>query len=236
MGSMRWDEERREKSAGIGGILFAALLMASLFTGAEEPRSDASGVEWLDYFQTDTDLQVLASMMIAAAAAMLLWFAASLRSFLWRIEGGPGRLATLGFGAAVVASVSLCTVIVIGSSVGAASELFSAYEIDLQAGLLVTAVANGFFAPTAIASAVIMGIPSVIALRTGFLARPVAIASLVAAALVALSPLVFFTYLLFPIWTLIAGIYLWQWSPEGAEDVTLDLTDAPQRREPVPHG
>jgi hypothetical protein len=93
---------RRERIAASLGIIFVLLQIAagSMLGGA--PALDAPSAEIQSYLVDDGVNVLAAATMVALAAFFGLWFLGSLRTFLERAEGAPGRLSKVAFGAGLV--------------------------------------------------------------------------------------------------------------------------------------
>ncbi len=98
---------------------------------------------------------------------LLLWFFGSLRSFLARAEGTPGRLLSVAFGGGLVA-------IAIGS-LGAVANIAPALQVAEQGEEAIVrafhTLANTAFAVFFLPIAVLIGATSIVALRTNSLTK-----------------------------------------------------------------
>lgn len=86
-------ERRSERYAAASGFAIVVL-------GAAATVFERAPVTAADFAANRTAL-VTQSMLFLAGAAVSLWFLGSLRVYLLRAEGGPGRVSTLAFGAGV---------------------------------------------------------------------------------------------------------------------------------------
>ncbi len=88
-------------AAGLG-VVFVVLQVGAGAMLAGAPALDAPSPEIQSYL-VDDGVNVLATATMAALAAFFgLWFLGSLRTFLERAEGAPGRLSKVVFGAGLV--------------------------------------------------------------------------------------------------------------------------------------
>jgi Domain of unknown function (DUF4386) len=93
----RWTVERL---AAATGILFVALLLASLFvTGEQPPNLQATNAEILTFFGENHRALLISVILGGLALVAFLWFLGSVAATLRR--GGEPRLATVAFGAGV---------------------------------------------------------------------------------------------------------------------------------------
>jgi hypothetical protein len=82
--------ERWGAASGLGVVVLAAA--ATAFERAPVTAAD---------FAANRTALVTQSMLFLAGAAASLWFIGSLRTYLMRAEGGPGRVSTVAFGAGI---------------------------------------------------------------------------------------------------------------------------------------
>lgn len=96
-GTRRWER----LAAGLG-ILFVVLQVAAGTMLAGAPALDAPSPQ-IQRYLVDDGVNVLVAATLATLAAFFgLWFLGSLRTFLERAEGAPGRLSKVAFGAGLV--------------------------------------------------------------------------------------------------------------------------------------
>jgi hypothetical protein len=92
--------ERMGAATGVGFALFAVIAYA---IPDQPPTVEASITEKVAYFATQRTELLWQTFLFGMAAAMLLWFAGSVRHALWKAEGDTGRLANVAFGGAIAA-------------------------------------------------------------------------------------------------------------------------------------
>ncbi len=80
---------------------FAALVLSGAALAFERggPPVGAGDLEIARFFTANRDALVTQSLLFITGSAALLWWFGSLRAFLLRVEGAPGRLSALAFGA-----------------------------------------------------------------------------------------------------------------------------------------
>jgi hypothetical protein len=96
-----------ERFAPLTGVLFFVVVIASVVVGGEPPDYDKPALELVDFYKDDETAQIISAVLGAYAAALLVWFGASVRDAIARVEPGPSRLASISFGGAVIAATGL---------------------------------------------------------------------------------------------------------------------------------
>ena len=195
--------DRWQRWSPASGILFVVLfLVASAVVGTTGDTPE----EVRDYYAANEGSAVSGFFLLVASSLALLWFVATVRSRMARVEAEPRSVTALGYGAGVAASA----LIVAGSAVfvapvdlardggrldpGAADALDSAAFLLVAAGVM---VASLFVLAT-----------SLVALRTRALPRWLAFVGLVVAPITFFAPL-FFPVLLFLAWVaVLSGVLL----------------------------
>jgi hypothetical protein len=102
------DTRRWERIAAGLGIIFVVLQVAAGAMLGGAPALDAPPPEIQSYLVDNGANVLVAATMAALAAFFGLWFLGSLRTFLERAEGAPGRLSKVAFGAGLV-TVTMAT-------------------------------------------------------------------------------------------------------------------------------
>jgi hypothetical protein len=175
---------RWERFAAICGVLFVVLAVAGFaLVDAGLPSSDAPREEVVEYFEeSGTELKrELGANLAAAGAFFLLVFVGRLRSALREAEGAGGTFASVAFGGGVAMASLLLVGGLVDAGVASADGFFGSYEVDADTAILLMSVSwwvSGFLL---LAGGVMVGATSVVALKTGFLPRWLAIAGLVLA-------------------------------------------------------
>ena len=99
------DEHRYAKYGAATGIVFVIFLIVGfLIVFPQPPDTDASATEWANYFTDHQDAVRAALTIVGVGTFFFLWFLGSLRSALTSAEGGTGRLASIAYGAGLVAA------------------------------------------------------------------------------------------------------------------------------------
>ncbi|MDP8955338.1 MAG: hypothetical protein M3N24_00015 [Actinomycetota bacterium] len=216
---------RWERYGAASGIAFAILAVATvLLVPQSPPAADDSLRRIQAYFGEHRDGLLVAGYLTGLAIAFALWFTGSLRSHLMRAEGGTGRIASIAFGAGLVAG----TVALIGTAVTSALA-FSVAQSTVPGSQAVTRAMFDFgnmaFSLAWFPIAVLVGATAIASSRTGALpgwhariSSVLSIAFLVAASstfvqsgmLAAGGSYGYVMFLLFVAWILITSILLVQ--------------------------
>lgn len=200
---------RGERLAGLGGIAFGVILLLWLFQLLNTvPADDGSTEEWLAFMTEDPGVWVAYAVLVGVGLMAFLWCLASLRSILVRAEGGSGRLSALVFGAGILTVGLLAVSLAFIGATPIAAEFLAAFEADPQMGLLLIGAAGIVFPYAAMAGGVVAAAASVLMLRTNTFPKWFAWASLVSGVAIFAAAIVDFTFLLLPVWTIVAGVLI----------------------------
>jgi len=211
----RW--ERLAPLTGAASIVlyFVGFGLIGEVSGSATPSAD----EVVELLEDSPDLRVVGAYVSLLSVALLLWFAATLRSRLRHSEGDAGGLAALAFGGAVVAAAALAVgfssiaqgAMRASSSRGVDPEAATIYY-DLYRAMLSGAVPIGM--------AVFIGATGTAALRTATLPRRLAWASIIVG-IGCVSPLLFVFTFIALLWVLVVSIWLYvggRKEPRPADD------------------
>ena len=198
------------RSAGLAGIAFSVLFVASLLMASTRPSSGLDESAFLEWFQRQgLTLTEIASLYLAPFAGIaFLWFIGVIRSRIGSDEDQFFATVFLGSGLLFIAMYWAAAAVLASLVAG------NRYDVapPLSAGRLedVRAVAFSFlFVLAARAGAVFMIVTCTIARQTGIFPRPLVLAGY-AIALVMLLSLAFLQWivLLFPVWVCVASGYI----------------------------
>ena len=170
---------RTERLAPLSGVASIALLAVStILIDFYEYLPDPADIQ---AHLTDNDTRVLIGGYVGLlAAALLFWFASSLRSTLRAAEGGDGRVSNIAFGAMVGAAVLFVATFAVTIAAGARAGSTGGISADAATttyDLSATLTGSG----VALALGVAIGAFAVVAFRTRVMPRWVAWASAVIA-------------------------------------------------------
>ncbi|HEX6222122.1 MAG TPA: hypothetical protein VF115_13610 [Acidimicrobiia bacterium] len=200
---------RGERLAGLGGVAFGVILLLWLFQLLNSvPADDGSTQEWLAFMTEDPGVWVAYALLVGIGLMAFLWCLASLRSILARAEGGAGRLSTLVFGAGILMVGLLAVSLALIGATPIAAEFLAAFEADPHMGLLLIGAAGIVFPYAAMAGGVVAAAASVLILRTNTFPRWFGWVSLVSGVAIFAAAIVDFTFLLLPVWTIVAGVLI----------------------------
>lgn len=197
---------RTPRAAAIAGILFSALLIASLLLlRLSVPDDPLAAGGWL---KQELRRVKIAINLIPFAGIAFLWFIGVLRDRLGKKE--DQFFATVFFGSGLL---FLGMMFVAGASAGALILAYSAQpQSFLDSGTFVFARAFSFYAMRTYAfkmAAVFMITSSTLAIRTGFVARWIALLGYAAAAfLLAGSAYFSWAVFAFPLWVLLVSCHI----------------------------
>lgn len=108
--------------APLAGLLFVALVVASIIISGETPATDDPTAKVVAEWAKNDGEQIAAAFIGALAAIPFLWFLGSLRSTLRAAEGATGRLSTIAFGGGLIvvagAAINATLQFAIADSVG----------------------------------------------------------------------------------------------------------------------
>jgi hypothetical protein len=157
---------RLERFAPLTGAAFFVLALASFIVGGESPDVNDSTAKVVEFWKDNDVENVISALLGALAAFSLIWFGASLRSSILRIEGEPGRLGILAFAGTVCAGV--------GGAISSALQFTTADAADdLPAESIQTlnALYSDMFIPFTVGFAILLLAVGLASLRGGFLPR-----------------------------------------------------------------
>jgi hypothetical protein len=191
--------------APLAGLLFVALVAASIIIGGETPETDDATAKVVAEWARDDSEQIASAIISALAAIPFLWFLGSLRSTLRAGEGGTGRLSAIAYGAGIVvvagAAIDASLQFAVADSVGEVppnvtqtlSVLYSDFFLIFPVG----------FVPLFVASALVI-------LRTRVLPAWLGWTALVLGILGLAGPVGFFAFLVGLLWIAAASIIMFQ--------------------------
>ena len=194
----------------LAGILFAILFVVGfLFASSiDTSESDAKIISDVKDSGTQT-FTIVGAYLMAAAAVLLLCFAARLRTLLGEAEGGHETLAGLAFvGGGVCATLIMVGAFALAAVPAALVFGNSPDPTNADAARFIPQFGFGIVLVGAMFSAIVMMLStSIIALRTGVLPAWFGWLGIVASIVVLFSAF-FFPVIALPIWALVAGILL----------------------------
>ena len=193
-----------ERFAPLTGVLYFVLAIVAGAIAGEPPDADGTVAEHVEHW-TDKDSAMIASAIVSAfAAAALVWFAASVRDAVARVEPGPSRLASISFAGGVLVAAG----ITVNASIQfAAAE--SAGESSASVTHTLSVLYVYFFFPMASGTLLFLLAAGVAAIRHGAFDKRLAWLA-IAIAVLAVTPIGFFAFIAMTIWSAIAGVVLYR--------------------------
>ncbi len=191
--------------APLTGVLFVALAIAAFIIAGESPGTDDSPQKVLDYYLDNDSSQLWGGAFLAWSTVPLMFFLGVLRSTLLAAEGSIARLSAVAFGGGIVLIVGILSFAGFTFTLGDVAD----DGLSPQAAQALNALNSDFFFPVAVGTATLLLATGIASLGTGALPRWLAWAALVIG-IVALTPLGFFAFLAFMLWTVATSIVLWR--------------------------
>jgi hypothetical protein len=203
-------ERTAPRSAGLAGIVFSILFVASLLLLADRPPAGLDEGAFVDWFHAHglTMITISALYLSPFAGIAFLWFIGVLRSRIGKGEDQFFATVFLGSGLLFVAmywaAAAVLASLVAGNSYDAAPPLSATRLEDVR-----SVAFSYLFVMAARAAAVFMLVTCTIARRTGIFPRPLILAGYTIALAMLLS-LAFLQWivLLFPAWVCVASVYI----------------------------
>ena len=208
--AIRQLERRAPRSAGLAGILFSVLFVASLLLVSGRPPEGLDAGAFVAWYQANAMPQLtIAALYVAPFAGIaFLWFIGVIRARIGAREDQFFATVFLGSGLLFVAMYWAAAAVL--ASLAAGNRFDAAPPLDVGTLESVRSVAFSFlFVLAARAAAVFMFVTCTIAWRTAIFPRPLTLAGYLIA-LVMLLSLSFLQWivLLFPVWVGVASGYI----------------------------
>ena len=198
-----------ERLAPLTGVVFVALFIASFIVGGETPDVNDSVDTVVSYWRdNDTEAQFAAAMLMWGSV-FAIWFGASVRTALRRVEGEPGRLSALVFAGWVVFAVGACSFA--GFSF-AAADVADESNVAGEAVQAISILSSDFFTVLSAGLAVTMLAAGAATLRFGGLPRWLGYVALLIG-ITAVTPVGFFSFMVAGLWVIVVSVLLYR---EGA--------------------
>lgn len=192
------------------GIAFAVLLIVSFAISGTTPDVNDSGQHVINYFTDNRGTQLASGFLGAYAAVFFLFFAATLRAYLRRVEPETEALAAMSLAGAVL--------------LAAGGAIFSSLTIALSdapdklgpdAAQALNVLNNDMFAPLVVGACVFMAANAIAILRFGVLPAWLGWIGIVIA-IVAVTPIGFFGVLATVVWVIVVSVVLFLRTPTAA--------------------
>jgi len=197
--------QRLHVLAPLTGVLFVVLAVAAFIIGGETPGTDDSPQKILDFYVKNDNSQLWAGAVLAWSTVPLMFFLGVLRSTLRAAEGPIARLSAVAFGGGIVLVLGALSFAGFTFTLGDVAD----DGLTPQAAQALNSLNSDFFFPVAVGVATLMIATTIATLGSRALPAWLGWAALVIG-IVALTPLGFFAFLAFLLWTIVTSIILWR--------------------------
>jgi hypothetical protein len=201
---------RLERFAPLAGVVAVVLWLLGIVVveSGNTPADDAPIAEIARYFETEENSLYLGAVLFFLGILFFVWFAASLRAAVVRAERGVGRVASVVYGSAVMASV--CGM---GLLVPQISGAFAANEsnrpLSPGAAQALWEAGSGFFIAAAYSNALLLLATSVAIWRWRVLPVWLAWIQTLLAIVLLIPPIGWAGQIfVFPLWVALVGVLL----------------------------
>lgn len=193
---------RREWWAPLTGVAFVVVLIVGAIIGGEPPDADSPVREIIDHYTDNETAIEVASFVGAAAAVLLVFFGAYLRSVLSAAEGPGGMLSALTLVGTAVIAVGLAIDITISIALAEAVE-----DIEPAAVQALQALWDNDFVPLALGALVFLISTGLSIVRHGALPKWLGWIALVLA-VVGFTPIGFIAFIGTGLWIAVVSVLL----------------------------
>jgi hypothetical protein len=181
------------------------LAVLAFVVAGETPDIDDSPQKILDFYVDNDTSQIWGAVLLAWSTVALMFFLGVLRSTLRAAEGAIGRLSAVAFGGGIVLIIGALSFAGFTFTLGDVAD----DGLSPQAAQALNALNSDFFFPVAVGVATLMLATAIVSLGSRALPPWLAWPALVIG-IVAVTPLGFFAFLAFLLWTLVASVVLWR--------------------------
>jgi len=197
-------EQRWPAFAPLAGIVFVALAVLAFAVGGETPDINDSPVKILKYYNDHDTKNIWASAFLAWGTVFFFFFLGVLRSALQAAEGGASRLSAVAFGGGLILGVGML------SFAGFTFTLADgADHLTPDAAQALNALNSDFFFPVAVGLGTLLLATALCSIRSKLFPAWLSWITLIIG-IAALTPVGFFAFLLFGLWTLLVSVLLWR--------------------------
>lgn len=216
------EQGRLERLAPLTGVVFFLLIVAALVVNSSSSPDVGDSAQKITGYYTSHRNDIRAGDIIGVFAGLfVLWFAASLRSAIWRVEGGSGRLASLVLAGGILVAGGAW--VIFGLDFALAD---SVTKVPPQAAQTLSVLSNDLFFPLLGGFGVLMLASGLGLIRTR--ALPVALGWIaLVLGVVCFTPIGFFALLAAIIWIPITAVFLYLRGGQPAAGAPAVVTTAP---------
>jgi hypothetical protein len=199
-----------ERLAPLTGVAFVVLFIAAFAISGETPDVDDPVDEVRAYWVDNDAENIWAAAFGVWGSVLAIWFGASLRTALRRVEGEPGRLSGLVFAGWIVFAVGALAFAGFGF---AAADVADEANVGDEVIQTLSILNSDFFPILTGGLAVAMLASGIAVLRHGGIPRWLGYVALLLG-IAAVTPIGFFSFLVTGIWVVIVSVLLYR--GEGA--------------------
>jgi hypothetical protein len=190
--------------APLTGVLFVALAVLAFIVGGETPDTDDSPAKILAYYIKNDSDQIWASALLAWGAVAFLFFLGALTSALRAVERAF-RFSAVALAGGVVLALGMLAFASFTFALGDTAD----DGLTPQAAQALHALNSDFFFPVAAGTGTLMIASGLAIIGSRLLPAWLGWVALLIG-IVAITPLGFFGFLAFLLWTLIVSVMLWR--------------------------
>jgi hypothetical protein len=198
------DTQRWPAWAPLLGIAFVVLVVLAFIVGGETPDVDDSPQKVLDFYNDNDSEQVWAGALLAWGTVVFLFFLGVLRTTLHVAEEGMARLSAVAFAGGVVLAIGMLSFAGFTFALGDAAD-----HLTPDAAQALHVLNSDFFFPVAAGLGTLLIATGISSIRSRALPAWLAWSALVIG-IVAVTPIGFFAFLAFGLWTIATSVVLWQ--------------------------
>jgi hypothetical protein len=197
-------QQRWSVLAPLTGVAFVVLVVLAFIVGGSTPDINDSPEKILRYYNNHDSKQMFAAFLLALGTVFFFFFLGVLRAALRAGETRVSRLSAVAFGGGIVLGLGIL------SFAGFTFALADAADhLTPDAAQALNTLNSDFFFPIAAGLATLMIATAISSLGSGVLPAWAGWTALVLG-IAAITPLGFFAFLLFGLWTLVVSIVLWR--------------------------
>jgi uncharacterized protein DUF4386 len=187
------------------GILFVALAVIAFIVSGETPDTDDSPAKILAFYIRNDTEQLWAGALLAWGALAYLFFLGALTSVLRAAEGAVSRLSAVAFAGGVVQAIGMLAFAAFSFTLGDTAD----DGLTPQAAQALSHLNSDFFFPVAIGTGALMIATGLVIIGSRVLPAWLGWVALLIG-IAAVTPVGFFGFLLFLVWTLVVSVLLWR--------------------------
>jgi hypothetical protein len=196
-----------KRLAPLTGALFVVLVFASFLIEGEPPGADERPREIVEFYADNEGQTIFAALIASLGAVALVFFAATVRRAMRRIEQDMGVLSMAALGGGVVAATGIATDSALRFALADQADEISPVAVQALHGFW-----EAFFFPMVVGLGTLILAISLGALRTRLI--PVWLAWIgILLFVVFFTPAGFIAFLASALWIIVVSILLWRQEP-----------------------